>query len=73
MYKVNMTKIPRLEVGKSDVIFQIERDDEKLGSLRVSKGNIVWTPVNKQLSYWLEWDEFDRIMTEAGDSAKAHF
>ena len=73
MYKVNMTKIPRLEIGKSDVIFQIESDDEKLGSLRVSKGNIVWTPVNKQFSYWLNWNDFDRIITENGEPGKAHF
>ena len=73
MYKVNMTKIPQLEIGKSDVIFQIECDDEKLGSLRVSKGNIVWTPVNKKFSYWLNWNDFDKIIIENGQPGKAHF
>ncbi len=72
MYKVDMTKIPKLEIGKSDVIFQIANDNDKLGNLRVSKENIVWKPVNKQFSYWLNWNDFDRSMTENGQQGKAH-
>ena len=73
MYKVKMTKIPWLEVGKSDVIFHIDSDDERLGSLRVSKGHIVWTPANKVFSYWLNWHDFDKIAVKKGQQRKAYF
>lgn len=72
-YNVEMTKIPRLQVGKSDVIFRIEQDNEKLGSLKVSKGNIVWTPANKQISYWLDWNDFGNLAIEKGEPHKASF
>lgn len=72
-YSVNMTKIPKLEIGKSDVIFHINRNDEKLGSLRISKGNIVWTPTNMQYSYWLNWDDFNEIAINNGQVRKASF
>ncbi len=72
-YSVHMTKIPWLEIGKSDVIFQIKQDDEKLGSLRVSKGAIVWTPVNRKNSYWLNWNDFGEIAIESGQERKASF
>lgn len=72
-YGVKMTKIPQLEIGKSDVIFHIVRDDEKLGSLRVSKGNIVWTPANMQYSYWLNWNDFNKIVMDNGQVGKTSF
>jgi hypothetical protein len=72
-YKVKMIKIPRLEIGYSDVVFHVEGDGEKLGSLRISKGHIVWTPVNKQYSYWLNWNDFGDIITEKGHRDKARY
>ena len=72
-YNVEMTKIPKLQVGYSDVVFCIKQNEEKLGSLRVSKGHIVWTPVNKQYSYWLTWDDFGKIVVEHGDPRKAAY
>ena len=72
-FTVNMVKIPKLEVGYSDVIFHITQDKDKLGSLRVSKGALVWTPVNKVFSYWLDWDVFSEIATKKGQRRKAHY
>jgi hypothetical protein len=72
-YSVEMTKIPRLQVGKSDVIFQIKQDDENLGSLKISKGHIVWTPDKKQYSYWLNWNDFNEIVVEKGQPRKVSF
>lgn len=72
-YSVNMTKIPWLEVGNSDVIFHIKRDEEKLGGLRISKGHIVWTPANKKFSYWLSWNDFDKIITQNGQQRIASY
>ncbi|MFC2006817.1 hypothetical protein ACFLUQ_01460 [Chloroflexota bacterium] len=72
-YTVKMIKIPRLQIGNSDVVFHIEDAGDKLGSLRISKGNIVWTPVNKKMSYWLNWNDFGKIIAENGQPGKAHY
>ena len=40
-HTVKLTKIPELEVGKKDMRFEIEGDENaKLGTLLVSKGGI---------------------------------
>lgn len=63
-FRVRMTKIPKLSIGKSDVIFIIRQDNAKMGTLRVSKGHLVWTRAKKKKSYWLSWDVFDKIAWE---------
>ena len=41
---VSLTKLPKLTIGKSDVIFQIKTDAGKVGNLRITKGSIYWIP-----------------------------
>jgi hypothetical protein len=72
-FRVEMTKIPTLRIGYSDVIFHVEQNEENIGSLRISKGHIVWTPANKQYSYWLDWNKFGDIMVNNGDARKAKY
>jgi hypothetical protein len=72
-FSVNFIKIPSLQVGNSDLVFHVKQDDGNLGSLRISKGHIVWTPANKQYSYWLNWDDFGNIVVEKGDRRKAKY
>lgn len=72
-FAVNMVKIPRLEIRSVDVIFHVQQDKENLGSLRVSKGALVWTPANKVFSYWLDWDDFNEIASKKGQRKKAHY
>jgi hypothetical protein len=45
-HEVIMRKVPPLKIGKSDVIFDIRLGKDKLGALRVSRGDIGWVPVN---------------------------
>jgi hypothetical protein len=37
-----MFKVPPRKLGKSDVIFVVKGDDGVLGTLKVSKGAVVW-------------------------------
>jgi hypothetical protein len=39
----------------------------------VSKGHIVWTPFQKQFSYWLNWNDFGKIAIKNGQKRKAIF
>lgn len=50
------------EVLRSDVTFFVQRDGEKLGELKISKGTIDWKPKNKQRSIKWSWDKFAEMM-----------
>ena len=54
--------IPSRTLGRSDVEFQVYSDDEMLGTLKVSKGTIVWFPANTTYGFSLEWEKLDKIM-----------
>lgn len=63
-HTVKLTKIPELEVGKKDMRFEIDGDENvKLGTLLVSKGGIEWRPYKKQKRH-LSWERFDQIIRD---------
>jgi hypothetical protein len=54
--------VPKRDLGKSDVVFSVNIDGEKLGTLEVSKGSVVWYRKNNSYGHKVGWSEFDRIM-----------
>ena len=62
-YEVTFS-IPERELGKSDVEFDVYQDGTKLGTLKISKGSIVWFPLNTQIGHKMAWSKFDRLMQE---------
>ena len=72
-HNVEIRRIPRLLVGKSDIIFDIKKNGEMLGSLRISKGHLVWRPVNNQFGYWLNWSDFSSVAVENGFRRRVNF
>lgn len=65
-YKVTFT-IPWRELGRADVEFKVERDGTTSGSLKISKGSVVWRPRNRTHGHKIPWDRFAELMTEHGD------
>ncbi|GAB6163513.1 hypothetical protein JCM12298_26730 [Desulfothermus naphthae] len=59
-------KIPSKTVLNKDVEFHIYSDNEKLGTLRISKGSIEWKPKSHIKGFHLEWEKFDALMRENG-------
>jgi hypothetical protein len=57
---------PRSSAPDADIIFTVFADQEKLGELRLSKGNIVWYPANKAYGYTLSWTKLDALAREYG-------
>ena len=45
--------IPARDLGRSDVEFNVNRGDGKLGTLKVSKGSVVWFPFGTSYGYKL--------------------
>jgi len=56
--------IPGRPLDRADVIFRVWRDEEMFGTLKVSKGTLVWFPANTRLGYRVDWDRFDQLMQE---------
>ena len=57
--------VPSMEVGSTDVLFDVYADGEKLGRLKVSKGGIGWHPRHAPKERHLVWEDFDRLIERA--------
>lgn len=70
MYAVKF-KVPFRELGKADVEFKIKRNGNEFGTLRVSKGAIVWFPRKTRVNgRKILWNDFDRFMREQNRKEK---
>jgi len=54
--------IPERELGKADIEFKIKQNGKVLGTLRVSKGSIVWLPKGTTYGHKIGWIKFDEFM-----------
>ncbi len=57
--------LPSREIGNTDVLVEIFADEEKFGTITLSKGAIEWYPANAKKPYKMEWDQFDKIIKKA--------
>ena len=55
---------PARKLEQADVVFQVRSDGEKLGTLKVSKGSVVWLWANKQYGFKMGWERFGEMMEE---------
>ena len=55
-------ELPVRKLGHSAVEFRIKRDRERFGTMRVSKGPVVWFPKNASNGHRMTWEEFDKLM-----------
>lgn len=42
-HRINFA-LPKIELGRQDLVFEVFIDDEKQGELRVSEGGLDWWP-----------------------------
>jgi hypothetical protein len=56
--------IPERDLGKADIEFNVKRSGVKVGTLRISKGSIVWFPKDKSYGFKIGWTKFDELMQE---------
>ena len=60
-HKIELT-LPKVELGKTDAYFNIFKDTEKLGEIRVSRGGIDYYRKNKKRGIRVSWTQFDEMM-----------
>jgi len=63
IHKVEV-KVPFRELGKSDVVFTVKNGRSKIGTLKISKGGVVWSSKSKKYGKKMGWSKFDRMMKE---------
>jgi homogentisate 1,2-dioxygenase len=63
IHKVDF-RIPQRELGNVDVEFDVYTDTTKLGTLKVSRGDIEWVPRDFTYGHKLKWKEFDVLMKQ---------
>lgn len=54
--------IPERELGKADIEFLVKKDRRVFGTMKVSKGSIVWFPKDTTYGHKTSWNEFDEFM-----------
>ena len=57
---------PALELGSADIELVVRRNGARVGTLKISKGNVDWLPRDGQKPYRLSWAKFDKCMQENG-------
>jgi hypothetical protein len=68
-HNVNFT-VPKRPLGKADIVFEIDADGERLGTLKISQGAVVWFPRLSRSGRKLSWKRFDELMQETGRRAE---
>ena len=58
-HEINLKIAKAIEVVNKDVEVVVYEDDRKLGRLRISRGSIDWTPVQREAREALRWSAFD--------------
>lgn len=56
--------IPDRELGKADIEFKVKKDGKVFGTMRVSKGSIVWLAKDTSYGYKIGWNDFDAVMKQ---------
>lgn len=54
--------LPKRELGKTDLVFEVFSDDEKFGTITISKGALEWYPSNAKKPLRMDWESFDRAI-----------
>ena len=63
--------VPARPVGSKDIEFDVKKDQAMLGTLKVSKGGIVWRPRDSTFGYFLSWNKLDQVVEQEHTSRRA--
>lgn len=58
--------IPWRPLSRSDIEFRVKQGDGTIGTLRVSKGSLVWFPRDTSIGYRIGWARFGDLLESEG-------
>lgn len=56
--------LPQRSLGPTDIEFAIKKDGKMLGTLKISKGAVVWFARGTSYGHKMSWSKFDKMMQE---------
>jgi hypothetical protein len=56
--------VPARPLDRADIEFVVRDDEGLFGTLKVSKGSLVWFPKNTIKGHKIAWSTFDRLVKE---------
>lgn len=59
-------RMPENELGNADLEFKVRRNNQVVGTLKLSRGAVVWVPRDCSYGHKLGWTEFATIMETNG-------
>ena len=62
--------IPERELNRADIEVKVKKG-AKMGTLKISKGSLVWVPKKAQYGYKVKWSELASLMREHGKHEKS--
>jgi hypothetical protein len=54
--------LPKRELSNSDIIIEVYSDEEKFGTITISKGMLEWYPASAKNPYRMDWEYFDKVV-----------
>ena len=69
-HDVAIIELPRILLSGMDIRFEIREDNNKLGELNVSQGNLEWHPAGYTYPFTIEWNYLTDIAKEWGKQKK---
>ena len=65
--------VPKRPLAHKDIQFEVLRDGQKFGELRISQGNVVWIPAHGSYGHALSWQKIDELSREFGTRRKVKY
>jgi len=63
--------VPERPLERKDIEFNVKSDGAMLGTLKVSRGGIVWRPRDNIFGYYLTWEKLDETLKGHHTSTRA--
>ncbi len=63
--------VPARPLESKDIEFDVKGQGAMLGTLKVSRGGIVWRPRDHKFGYYSTWEKLDETLTRYHTSKRA--
>ncbi len=62
--------IPERALGNADIEFSVKINGKKFGTLKISRGALVWVKKDHTKGLKIKWDKLDEVMEANGTAEK---
>ena len=63
-------KLPKIDLRRTDIVFDVKVDEATLGALHISRGAVVWFPAGNTYGHKLNLSKFAELMVDNGSRSE---